>query len=106
MPRRGRRSIADISDFGDRQMLGKTIVHAKDTPGFVGNRIGVFWMQAAVNAALDLDLTVEEADAIMGRPIGAPKTGFFGLLDLVGLDLHAPCRQEHGEPAEARRCLS
>ena len=78
--------IKDISDFGDR-MLGKTIVHAKDTPGFVGNRIGVFWMQASVNAALDLDLTVEEADAIMGRPIGAPKTGLFGLLDLVGLDL-------------------
>jgi 3-hydroxyacyl-CoA dehydrogenase len=44
-------------------------------------------MQAAVNAALDLGLTVEEADAIMGRPIGAPKTGIFGLLDLVGLDL-------------------
>lgn len=78
--------ISDVSDFGDR-MLGKTIVHAKDTPGFVGNRIGVFWMQAAVTAALDLGLTVEEADAIMGRPIGAPKTGLFGLLDLVGLDL-------------------
>jgi 3-hydroxyacyl-CoA dehydrogenase len=79
-------AIAEISDFGDR-MLGKTIVKAKDTPGFVGNRIGVFWMQAAVTAALDLGLTVEEADAIMGRPIGAPKTGLFALLDLVGLDL-------------------
>lgn len=78
--------LSDIADFGDR-FLGKTIVHAKDTPGFVGNRIGVFWMQAAVVAALDLGLTVEEADAIMGRPIGAPKTGLFGLLDLVGLDL-------------------
>lgn len=78
--------LADIADFGDR-FLGKTIVHAKDTPGFVGNRIGVFWMQAAVTAALDLGLSVEEADAIMGRPIGAPKTGLFGLLDLVGLDL-------------------
>ncbi|WP_374373918.1 3-hydroxyacyl-CoA dehydrogenase NAD-binding domain-containing protein [Dongia sp.] len=78
--------ISDVSDFGDR-MLGKTIVRAKDTPGFVGNRIGVFWMQAAVTAALDLGLTVEEADTIMGRPIGAPKTGLFGLLDLVGLDL-------------------
>jgi 3-hydroxyacyl-CoA dehydrogenase len=78
--------LGDIADFGDR-MLGKTIVRAKDTPGFVGNRIGVFWMQAAVTAALDLGLTVEEADAIMGRPIGAPKTGLFALLDLVGLDL-------------------
>jgi 3-hydroxyacyl-CoA dehydrogenase len=79
-------ALAAITDFGDR-FLGKTIVHAKDTPGFVGNRIGVFWMQAAVTAALDLGLSVEEADAIMGRPIGAPKTGLFALLDLVGLDL-------------------
>lgn len=79
-------ALAAVSDFGDRR-LGKAIIAAKDTPGFVANRIGVFWMQAAVNAALDLGLTVEEADAIMGRPIGAPKTGIFGLLDLVGLDL-------------------
>lgn len=79
-------AIKEISTFGD-VTLGKTIVHAKDTPGFVANRIGVYWMQAAVTAALDLGLTVEEADAIMGRPIGAPKTGIFGLLDLVGLDL-------------------
>jgi 3-hydroxyacyl-CoA dehydrogenase len=79
-------AVAMVSDFGDRR-LGKAIIAAKDTPGFVANRIGVFWMQAAVNAALDLGLTVEEADAIMGRPIGAPKTGIFGLLDLVGLDL-------------------
>lgn len=79
-------AIAAISAFGDEK-LGKTIVHAKDTPGFVANRIGVYWMQAAVTAALDLGLTVEEADAIMGRPIGVPKTGIFGLLDLVGLDL-------------------
>ncbi|HNB25576.1 MAG TPA: 3-hydroxyacyl-CoA dehydrogenase NAD-binding domain-containing protein, partial [Alphaproteobacteria bacterium] len=79
-------AIAAISRFGD-EMLGKVIVHAKDTPGFVANRIGVYWIQAAVTAALDLGLTVEEADAIMGRPIGAPKTGIFGLLDLVGLDL-------------------
>ena len=78
--------IAEISAFGDER-LGKAIVRAKDTPGFVANRIGVFWMQAAVNTALDMGLTVEEADAIMGRPIGAPKTGIFGLLDLVGLDL-------------------
>jgi 3-hydroxyacyl-CoA dehydrogenase len=79
-------AVQAVSDFGDRR-LGKAIVPAKDTPGFVANRIGVFWMQAAVNAALDMGLTVEEADAVMGRPIGAPKTGIFALLDLVGLDL-------------------
>jgi 3-hydroxyacyl-CoA dehydrogenase len=79
-------AVAAVSAFGDKR-LGKAIIAAKDTPGFVANRIGVFWMQAAVNTALDLGLTVEEADAIMSRPIGAPKTGIFGLLDLVGLDL-------------------
>ncbi|TXH39118.1 MAG: 3-hydroxyacyl-CoA dehydrogenase/enoyl-CoA hydratase family protein [Rhodospirillaceae bacterium] len=78
--------IARIAAFGDIA-LGKTIVRGKDTPGFVANRIGVYWMQAAVIHALDLGLTVEMADAIMGRPIGAPKTGIFALLDLVGLDL-------------------
>src|SRR5581483_6928535 len=85
-PRTRPDAVAEVSAFGDRR-LGKAVIAAKDTPGFVANRIGVFWMQAAVNAALDLGLTVEEADAIMGRPIGAPKTGIFGLLDLVGLDL-------------------
>ena len=57
-------------------------------------------------AALDLGLTVEEADAIMGRPIGAPKTGIFGLLDLVGLDLMPHVDKTHGGIAAARRCLS
>jgi 3-hydroxyacyl-CoA dehydrogenase len=78
--------IKRIAAFGDIA-LGKNIVLGKDTPGFVANRIGVYWMQAAVIHALDLSLTVEMADAIMGRPIGAPKTGIFALLDLVGLDL-------------------
>ena len=67
--------------------LGKTVVRAKDTPGFIANRIGTYWMQQAVVQAMDLGLTVEEADAVMGRPFGFPKTGVFGLLDLVGLDL-------------------
>ena len=63
------------------------MVDAKDTPGFIANRLGVFWIEAAVSAAVEGGLTVEEADAVMGRPIGIPKTGVFGLLDLVGLDL-------------------
>jgi 3-hydroxyacyl-CoA dehydrogenase len=75
-----------IAAFGDEK-LGKTVVRAKDTPGFIANRIGVFWIQVAVNAARELGLTVEEADAVMGKPIGAPKTGIFGLMDMVGLDL-------------------
>ena len=73
-------------DFTDRR-LGKGVVICNDTPGFIGNRVGGYWMQCAINAAIELGLTVEEADAVMGRPIGVPKTAVFGLLDLVGLDL-------------------
>lgn len=79
-------AVAAISDFGHRA-LGKTNVMCKDTPGFIANRIGGHWMQAAINHAFDLRLTVEEADAINGKPMGIPKTGVFGLLDLVGIDL-------------------
>jgi len=77
---------AKVEAFADRSM-GKTIVHAKDTPGFIANRIGTYWIQLGLNAAFDLGLTVEEADAVGGRPMGVPKTGIFGLVDLVGIDL-------------------
>jgi len=85
-PRSDPALVARVSDFADRQ-LGKTIVDARDTPGFIANRVGTFWIQAALNAAFDLGLTVEEADAIAGKPMGVPKTGVFGLVDLVGIDL-------------------
>ena len=75
-----------VAAFADHA-LGKTIVPCKDSPGFIANRLGVYWMQVGVLAAIDLGLTVEEADAVMGRPFGIPKTGIFGLIDLVGLDL-------------------
>src|SRR6185437_3562830 len=77
------REIADFCDVA----LGKGVVRCKDRPGFIANRIGGMWIQAAINAALDLGLTVEKADAVMGRPFGMPKTGIFALLDLVGIDL-------------------
>ncbi len=75
-----------VEDFVDR-FMGKRIVRAKDTPGFIANRIGTYWLAVAVNAALDQGLTVEEAAQIGGRPMGVPKTGIFGLVDLVGIDL-------------------
>ena len=75
-----------LRDFGDRR-LGKGVVTCKDTPGFIANRLGVFFLQVAVNTAIDLGLTVEEADAVFSRPTGMPKTGVFGLLDLIGIDL-------------------
>ena len=67
--------------------LGKGVVACRDTPGFLGNRVGVYALQAGVVEAARLGLTVEEADAIMGRPMGIPKTGVFGLYDLIGIDL-------------------
>jgi 3-hydroxyacyl-CoA dehydrogenase len=77
---------ATIRDFADRA-LGKSVVTCKDTPGFIGNRIGNYWMVVAQNEAIELGLDVEEADAIIGKPFGIPSTGIFGLLDLVGIDL-------------------
>jgi 3-hydroxyacyl-CoA dehydrogenase len=75
-----------IRDFCDRN-LGKGVVTCKDTPGFIANRLGVFFLQVAVNTAIDQGITVEEADAIFSKPVGMPKTGVFGLLDLIGIDL-------------------
>ncbi len=75
-----------VREFCDRA-LGKGVVDCKDTPGFIGNRIGVYWLQCAVLEAMRQGLTVEEADAVAGRPLGIPKTGVFGLMDLVGIDL-------------------
>ncbi len=79
-------AVETIEEFCDVR-LGKGVIHAKDTPGFIANRIGGMWIQSALQAAFDLELSVEEADAVMGRPFGMPRTGIFGLLDLVGIDL-------------------
>ncbi len=79
-------AIERISDFCDSRM-GKSVVPANDTPGFIANRIGTFWLHAAVTEAIRQNIGVEEADAVLGRPAGVPKTGIFGLADLVGIDL-------------------
>ena len=87
MPARHPRRSGRIPErFADKR-LGKGVVLCKDRPGFIANRIGTYWIQAAINEAMDLGLTVEEADAVIGRPMGIPRTGVFGLVDLVGLDL-------------------
>ena len=69
--------------------LGKGSIVCNDTPGFLGNRIGVYAMQIAMTEAFRMKLSIEEADAIFGRPMGIPKTGVFGLYDLIGIDLMA-----------------
>jgi len=79
-------AIATIREFADVK-LGKGVVDCKDTPGFIANRIGTFWIQAAVVEAFKGNVTVEQADAAIGRALGIPKTGIFGLMDLVGIDL-------------------
>ena len=67
--------------------LGKGVILCKDTPGFLGNRVGVYAMQVAMIEAIKMKLSIEEADAVFGRPMGIPKTGVFGLYDLIGIDL-------------------
>ena len=79
-------AVASVSHFAD-VMLGKSVVRCKDRPGFIANRLGVYWLQTAVTEAFRSGLDIEEVDAIIGKPMGVPKTGVFGLLDLVGLDL-------------------
>ena len=79
-------AVEELAEFADHR-LGKSVVRCKDTPGFVANRIGSFWMQAAFCEAFETGLPVEEADLVLGRPLGIPKTGIFGLADLVGIDL-------------------
>jgi 3-hydroxyacyl-CoA dehydrogenase len=87
---RGEKTRADayeaISKFADVS-LGKGVVACKDTPGFIANRIGVYWMTLGLLEAIRLGISVQEADAVMGRPVGIPKTGVFGLFDLIGIDL-------------------
>jgi 3-hydroxyacyl-CoA dehydrogenase len=78
--------FAAVKTFADEK-LGKTVVHCNDTPGFIANRIGTYWIQCALVLAQELGLEVEEADAVLGKTLGFPSTGIFGLMDLVGLDL-------------------
>jgi len=79
-------AVETMRAFGDVR-LGKGVVICKDTPGFIANRIGTYWLQLGLTEAIKNGLTVEEADAVGSKPFGIPKTGFFGLMDLVGLDL-------------------
>ncbi|MDJ0956775.1 MAG: 3-hydroxyacyl-CoA dehydrogenase/enoyl-CoA hydratase family protein [Arenicellales bacterium] len=73
----------------NEEKMGKGIVDCRDTPGFLANRVGVFALQVGIDETVHCGLNIEEADALMGRPMGIPKTGVFGLYDLIGLDLMA-----------------
>lgn len=75
-----------VREFCDVR-LGKGVVACHDTPGFIANRLGVYWLTVGVNEAIKQGVSIEEADAVMSKPVGIPKTGVFGLIDLVGIDL-------------------
>jgi 3-hydroxyacyl-CoA dehydrogenase len=72
-------------EFGE-SVLGKGIVHAKDTPNFIGNRIGVYGMMLTMNLAIEQGLTIEEVDKLTGPISGRPKSATFRTADVVGLD--------------------
>nr|WP_306304145.1 3-hydroxyacyl-CoA dehydrogenase family protein [Desulfosarcina cetonica] len=80
--------LAFMADFGER-ILGKGIVWAKDTPNFVGNRIGVQGMIKAMQLMVEMGVSIPEVDALFGPAMGRPKTAMFKTADLVGLDTMA-----------------
>ncbi len=78
--------IETLSEFCDRR-LGKGVVIAKDTPNFIGNRIGTYTMLTAVRLMSELGMSFEEVDACTGRALGWPKSATFRLADIVGIDV-------------------
>ncbi len=81
-----------MADFGER-ILGKGIVWAKDTPNFVGNRIGVQGMVKVMQLMLQEGISIPEVDALFGPVMGRPRTGMFKTADIVGLDTLAHVAQ-------------
>jgi len=77
--------LSFLNGYGEK-FLGKTSVVAKDTPAFIGNRIGIFSIQSLFHAVKEMDLTIEEVDKLSGPVIGRPKSATFRTVDVVGLD--------------------
>ena len=85
-PGTDRAVIDTVAHFSDVR-LGKGVVFAKDTPNFIGNRIGTFSVLNEMRLMQEMDLTIEEVDALTGTPVGWPKSATFRTIDLVGLDI-------------------
>ena len=75
-----------ISDFGEN-ILNKGIVPAKDTPNFIGNRIGIFGIMSTINIAMEMGINIETVDALTGPICGRPKSATFRTADIIGLDV-------------------
>lgn len=94
-----------LNEYGEK-FLGKTTVVAKDTPAFIGNRIGIFGIQSLFHQVKEMGLTIEEVDKLTGPVIGRPKSATFRTVDVVGLDTlvhvangiyeNVPEDEEHG----------
>jgi len=85
----GPKTSSEVLDFLNgygEKFLGKTPVVAKDTPAFIGNRIGIFSIMSLFHIVKELDLTIEEVDKLSGPVIGRPKSATFRTVDVVGLD--------------------
>ena len=78
--------VLDFFNSYGEQFLGKTTVIAKDTPAFIGNRIGIYGIQSLFHLVKEVGLTVEEVDKLTGPVIGRPKSATFRTVDVVGLD--------------------
>jgi 3-hydroxyacyl-CoA dehydrogenase len=78
--------VAAVSHFADHR-LGKGVVLAKDSPGFIGNHIGLYGMMRILPKVASGEYTIEEIDAITGPPLGRPKSATFRTLDLAGIDI-------------------
>jgi 3-hydroxyacyl-CoA dehydrogenase len=85
-PEADRELIEAVTHFCDAQ-LGKGVVMAKDTPNFIGNRIGTFSVLNVMRLMQEMDLSVEEVDALTGQAVGWPRSATFRTIDLVGLDV-------------------
>ncbi len=79
-------AIEVVSRFADLH-LGKGVVTAKDTPNFIGNRIGTFSVLNVMRLMQEMDLSIEDVDALTGQVVGWPRSATFRTIDLVGLDI-------------------
>lgn len=84
-PKTNKEVLDFLSEYGEK-FLGKTSVVAKDTPAFIGNRIGIFGIQSLFHLVKEMGLTIEEVDKLTGPVIGRPKSATFRTVDVVGLD--------------------
>ncbi|MGF1556046.1 3-hydroxyacyl-CoA dehydrogenase/enoyl-CoA hydratase family protein [Paucihalobacter sp.] len=84
-PKTSKEVLEFLNGYGE-QFLGKTSVIAKDTPAFIGNRVGIFSIMSLFHMVKDMNLTIEEVDKLTGPVIGRPKSATFRTVDVVGLD--------------------